>query len=428
MHFFPSRKSFSQIPQKLAICGRIELVMKLKYYQKNLIILSLTNFLAASSWNQVIPFMPQFLRELGAGAQLATWSGLVFALHYLSGIFMQPFWGKAADRYGRKPMVIRAGFCLAFVYFGMSLCQAPWQLATMRFLNGALTGFVPGAVTLIATNTPGALAGRYVAIAQSANALGNVLGPAIGGFLALKYSYRSSMRLSGISVLLATLLVIFLVEEREKVTLNTDTSFKEDLTIAWQQPPLLTSLYLVFLGTMLSVAVQPLLTLFLETLNPTKAPWLLGLVFSLPGLAFVLAAYPWNRLGERVSYRRVALWGLIGAACFLALSAIAKTISSFSFLYLCYGLFLAAVTPAASSIIAQDVPEEFRGRAYGLQQAATNLGGLIAPLLAGAMANLLGLSAAFWGTGVLVLSLAACFYLRVETGSSSCSKPGKSSL
>jgi DHA1 family multidrug resistance protein-like MFS transporter len=382
----------------------------MKYYQKNLLVLSLTNFLAASSWNQVIPFMPQFLRELGVGAQIAAWSGFVYAIQYVSGIIMQPIWGKISDRYGRKPMVIRAGFCLAFVYFGMSLCQAPWQLAMMRFLNGALTGFVPGAIALIATNTPGALAGRFVAVAQTANAAGNIAGPAIGGLLAAGFGYRSAMRLSGFSVVISTLLVIFLVEERQKVTASAPTSLWEDVCLTAKQPVLLVSLGLVFLGTMLSVSVQPLLTLYLEKLSPSGPPWLAGMIFSLPGLAFVLSAYPWNRLGERFTYARVALWGLWGACGFLLLSSFMGTIGKFSLFYLVYGVFLAAITPSAASIIARSVHEEFRGRAYGMQQAVTNMGGLIAPLLAGAAANRWGLAAAFWSSSAVVFVLASLLW------------------
>jgi len=377
----------------------------MKYYQKNLIVLSLTNFLAASSWNQVIPFLPQFLQELGAGPRLAAWSGIVFALHYASGIIMQPIWGKLADRKGRKLMVIRAGLCLSCVYFGMSLCQAPWQLALMRFLNGALTGFAPGAIALIATNTPGRLAGRAVSVAQTTNAAGTISGPAIGGLLAASFGYRTAMRLSGFSVLFSTLLVIFLVEERKKPQENEDTSLLEDIRLTAKQPPLLLALGLVFLGTALSVAVQPFLTVYLQSLSPQGSPWLAGMIYSLPGLAFVLSAYPWNRLGERKSYSRIAVLGLAGASLFLLLSAFAGSIGKYALLFLIHGIFLAAVTPSAASIIARDVDEGFRGRAYGIQQAVINIAGLIAPLFAGATADRWGLGAIFWSTSLAVFAL-----------------------
>ena len=49
-------------------------------YRRNLIILCFTIFLAAVSWNQVIPLLPDFLAELGVRCSLAFWSGMVFAV------------------------------------------------------------------------------------------------------------------------------------------------------------------------------------------------------------------------------------------------------------------------------------------------------------------------------------------------------------
>jgi MFS family permease len=259
------------------------------------------------------------------------------------------------------------------------------------------------------------LAGRFVSIVQTANAAGTIAGPAMGGLLAAQFGYRGAMRVSGLSVLLSTILVIFLVEERQKPVAGKETSLWEDLCLAGKQPVLLLALGLVFLGTAISLAVQPLLTLHLAKLSPQGPPWLAGVVFSLPGLAFVLSAYPWNRLAERKSYAGVAFWGLCGSSLFLLFSAFMNTIGKFSVMYLSYGFFLAAVTPSAASMIARDVPEEFRGRAYGIEQAVINLGGLVAPLLAGAAADRWGLSATFWSSSLAVLTLTFLLWLWSST-------------
>jgi hypothetical protein len=46
------------------------------YYRRNLLVLSLTTFLATCSWNQVVPFLPLFIKELGVNSKLVFWMGM----------------------------------------------------------------------------------------------------------------------------------------------------------------------------------------------------------------------------------------------------------------------------------------------------------------------------------------------------------------
>src|SRR4030042_4794028 len=98
------------------------------YYRRNVRVLSFTVFLAALSWYKVMPSLPLFLKQMGVSkALLPYWVGVAFAVHAAASMLAQPFWGKLGDTHGRKPMIIRAGFCLAAVYFGMSICTTPLQ-------------------------------------------------------------------------------------------------------------------------------------------------------------------------------------------------------------------------------------------------------------------------------------------------------------
>ena len=48
------------------------------YYTRNIIVLSIAIFLAAFSWNQVVPFLPLFLKQLGVGENVVPWSYGIF--------------------------------------------------------------------------------------------------------------------------------------------------------------------------------------------------------------------------------------------------------------------------------------------------------------------------------------------------------------
>ncbi|MHB0998901.1 MAG: MFS transporter [Armatimonadota bacterium] len=350
------------------------------YHRRNLYILSTTIFLAAISWNQVIPFLSLFLQQLGVKeGQLMFWIYGVFIVQSISGMVAQPFWGKLGDRYGQKPMIIRAGICLTGIYFGMSICDAPWQLAMLRFLNGALTGFIPGSVALIATNTPSSEAPRAVATAQTASAAGQIVGPAVGGLLAAAVGYRGSMQVSGAAVLVSTILVAILVKEANKAQVSDKTSLREDFMASLQSPVLASIMLTVLLAGVYGSAINPVLAVHLANINgPQTSDLLIGIVFSLPPAAFLLTARAWTIRGERKGFGHTIQIGLIGTSVCAFMLTFIHNIWVFSVLFFAAGVFLAAIGPSTAALIAIKIKSSFHGRAYGIQNSAATMGALIA--------------------------------------------------
>ncbi len=168
--------------------------MSIPYYKRNLYVLWFATFLVSASWTQVIPFLPLFLAELGVTENLDFWSGLAVSAHFVTGMIMMPIWGKLGDRYGRKPMLIRAGLSLSIIYFLTSLSTEAWHVVVARLANGALTGFIPMSISLVGTNTPPQYSARYVASVQTSSAIGTIVGPVIGGTLAGIFGVRGHCR------------------------------------------------------------------------------------------------------------------------------------------------------------------------------------------------------------------------------------------
>ncbi|HPP75416.1 MAG TPA: MFS transporter [Armatimonadota bacterium] len=372
------------------------------HYRRNTYVLSIAIFLAALSWNQIVPFLSLFLKEMHISeGQLLYWTGLVFAVQSVASILAMPYWGKLGDKYGRKPMIIRAGICLAGIYFGMSLCQTPLQLAVLRFLNGALTGFIPGSFALIATNTPEKAAPRAMATAQTASASGVIIGPAVGMWLASLLGYRCSMQVSGAAVIISTILVWRLVQEPNKVKPIEKTSLIQDFIISIRSPVQLSIMFAVFLSWCFASAINPYLVLHLKEFGGSVPDWLLGWIFPLPALAFVLTAHSWTRFGERTSFDRAIFIGLIGAALGAVTLFFPHNIWVFAVLYFITGIWIAALSPSIGALTCTKVEESFRGRAYGIQQSAGTLGALLAPLAAAQVGALFGIRAIFIFVGVL---------------------------
>lgn len=362
-------------------------------------------FLVSASWTQVMPFLPVFLSEMGVTEGLNMWAGIAISAHFVTGIFMMPVWGKLGDKYGRKAMAVRAGFSLSLIYLLTSFATAPWHVALLRLLNGALTGFIPMSIALIGTNTPPQYAARYVASVQTSSAAGTVIGPVLGGTLAGLFGVRGALVASATLVFLSTVLALLLVTERRRPQPSEPTTLLADLRTALGMPVMWVAMFISMIGQAATMGVQPILVLHIEAmLGQAASPFLSGFILALPGLALFLSATRWVGLLDRYPLTQVALIAFLGAGVGYVVSGIVGNIWLWLPLFFVASIFAAAFRPLGAAVVSMDVPEDFRGRAYGLQTSATTLGGLIGPLMAGFTADLLGRTAVFIVLGILLLA------------------------
>ena len=157
-------------------------------WRKNLWTLVAAVMLCGSSYTMIIPFLPIYLLELGvAQTDVKIWSGIIFSVTFLVAALLAPYWGRRADRSGKKKMIMRAGFSLAVVYFCGSLVHSPVELLGVRVLQGVANGFVPAAMAIVATSTPPDQLGFSMGIMQAGLVVGGIIGPLIGGVLSWEF-------------------------------------------------------------------------------------------------------------------------------------------------------------------------------------------------------------------------------------------------
>lgn len=378
-------------------------------WQKNVAVLWAAVFVAAACWTMVMPFMPVFLSEdLGVGSGVTVWAGVLGAVNSGCMAITAPIWGALGDRWGRKAMMIRAGLFLGVAYVLMAFVRNPYELLGVRMMIGSLTGFIPTATALVATTTPERHVGRALSVVATGNQAGSILGPALGGFLADLVGIRYTMALSGVAVFAATLLVLVAVREQFQRPAQQQARLLGDMRHLVQGGPLLLILATTVLMMASQAAMEPILIPYIrELLGPDKPNWLAGVIYSVPGIAFVLAAPSWARLGERWGYATTVTLGLLGGALCTVPQAVVQGGLGMGFFRLTAGLALAAVTPGLSALIAMSVPREQRGKAFGLNQSAFNVGAMLGPLLGGVMGDRLGIRWVFPATAVLLLVAAA---------------------
>lgn len=169
----------------------------------------------STAYSISIPFLSIFLSdELGVTNHLEIWSGVSFGITFLASALISPYWGSLADKYGRKPMLIRSGFSLAALYLINYFVYDPYVFLIVRVLQGLLAGFVPAAIAMVATNTPEDKTGYALSIMSTAGATGSIIGPLIGGVVSFYTSNRVAFLFSAGIVLVSALIATFLLKKR----------------------------------------------------------------------------------------------------------------------------------------------------------------------------------------------------------------------
>jgi len=385
-------------------------------WKRNLIVLWIGVFFSATSYTISIPFLPIFLHEdLGVTHGLEAWSGITFGIAFLASALIAPFWGSLADKYGRKPMLIRSGFSLSAVYFATYFVHDPYVFLIVRVMQGLLSGFVPSAIALVATNTPEKEVGYSLGVMSTATAAGGVIGPLIGGFVSHWAGNRQSFVVSGIVVLFAAFIAMIAVKEA-KFNRSTDRSgVLDDLKQAMHNRPLMGVLAINALVATSVMILEPLITIYILQIGgggSGNASLNSGIIFSAVGIATVIAAPRWGRMGQKLSYSKTLFIGLIGGGIGNLLQLATHHLIGFGILRFGYGLFFAAVYPAINSLIVKYTNEDFRGRAFSLNQSANQVGLMIGPIFGGFLGGWLGIPMVFLINGIMLVSVAYLYKMR----------------
>ncbi len=381
-------------------------------WKRNLVILWIGAFFTAASFSMVIPFLPIFLLEIGVHDHTELWSGLIFSSAFFAGAIATPFWGSLSDKYGRKPMIIRAGFALFVVYTLMSFVTNPYEILGLRILQGLLSGYIPGAIALIGTNTPSEKVGYALSLISSATASGMIMGPLLGGGMAEIVGYRWSFASAGIIVFFATILIIFWVKEENFKPSKEKSSIRKDFKIALNNRPFVMVLILTLVVSCSIMTIEPILPLYIAELGGSSkyASLLAGFVISLPGIASAIFAPYWGKWADKVGFHRVLFIGLLGGGIGTLAQILFSQIWGFSIIRFIFGVFFCAVFPALNGLVVKSTPEEFRGRAFSLSQTSNQIGGMIGPIIGGLLGGFFPVQSVFLVTGILLLGAMGTVY------------------
>ncbi|MRN52822.1 MFS transporter [Paenibacillus sp. LC-T2] len=368
-------------------------------------------FLVNAGMTMITPFLSLYLaKDLGVVGEhaIGIWAGLIFAANFLTSFLFQPLWGKLADKYGRKIMLLRSSFGMAVVILLMGFAQTPMQLLLLRLLNGTIAGFNPASIALVSATTPKKNMGFAMGLMQSGSVAGTILGPLIGGGLADWIGFRPIFYVVGALLFVASLLALFLVREkfdRVEAAHEPQVSVLAGLKELAKIPQLPALFGVTFLLQFAMISPMTLLPLYVEKLHGSAVniAFLAGMVSAVTGLSNMIASPVLGKLSDRVGAHRILTFALIGAAVFLIPQAFVTSVWQLIAVRFLMGVFMGGLLPSVNALIRSYTPDGKESRAFGFNSSTLALGNMLGAIIGGFLSGYIGIEGLFILSGIFLL-------------------------
>jgi DHA1 family multidrug resistance protein-like MFS transporter len=387
-------------------------------HRKNIYILAFTLVVVMLGFGLVIPIMPFYVENLGAGG---TELGLLVASYAVMRLIFGPIWGSLSDRIGRKPvlMIGMLGYAITMFWFG--LATQLWMLFVARSLSGILSSATsPTTMAYISDSTTEKDRGRGMGILGAAVGLGTVIGPGMGGWLAGDAPTQAALSTpffiaGGMSLLALLLIGLLLPESLSKEAKGLARSISQENPRALLKPGDLwralsssigALLFMAFLTAFAMTAFFGIFGLF-ALQKFSYGPQEVGGVLVVMGLVSTIGqGLLTGPLTERWGEAPVIKGALLTSAVAFASMALVQSTPAILAVTAIFSLAIALLTPAVTSLTSKHTTL-LQGITMGLSNSFGSLGRIFGPLIAGLLLDIDANLPYLFGSIVL---LAGCGY------------------
>jgi MFS family permease len=317
------------------------------------------------------------------------------------------FSGAISDWFGKRKLLVLLGYGVAALTKPLfPLAGGIGLVLVARFVDRVGKG-IRGAPrdALIADVTPVALRGTAFGIRQSMDTIGAFLGPLLAMLLMAVSNddFRAVFWVAVLPAAISVLLVVYGVQEpahpltdaRRRFPIRLTELARLNLDFRW----------IVGIATILTLARFSEAFLLLTGQHTGLAIALVPGILVIMNIVYAATSYPFGRLADGMS-RRVLL--VIGIAILIMADlvlATASTVWQVAAGAAIWGLHMGATQGLLSALVADAVPPDLRGTAFGLYSLITGAALLVASVLAGWLWTEIGPGATF-GAGAAIAALA----------------------
>ena len=359
--------------------------------------------------SQLGPILPLYFHDLGVNTPegISLWSDLATGITFLIVCLAAPFWGRLADRKGRKITLIRSSFGMALCNVLIAFQTTPEGVVLIRLIQGLVSGFYSASITLIASESPLEKTGWALGLLASANLAGSLIGPLLGGYIADTVGIRNDFIIVGLLMGLAGLLATAFIHENYIPKPNIE---KLSISKLKEQIPEFSSIVALcvasFIYAICIMSLQPVISVYIKGIVPSNTEnlaFIAGAVFSAMGIAQLMSSSPLGKLVDKVGPRKVLVVSLIYVGLFNIPQAYVTDVYELALIRFLQGFGLGGMLPALNTYLSSKTPREFTGQVFSYNQSCLFFGYFLGAIGGSSLMALLGFTTLFWVSGGLFI-------------------------
>ena len=369
--------------------------------------LGFVSMLMDISSEMIHSLLPLFMvGVLGASAVTV---GLIEGLAEATALIVKVFSGALSDYLGKRKGLALFGYALGALTKPLfAIAPTMGIILTARLLDRVGKG-IRGAPrdALVADITPPEIRGAAFGLRQSLDTVGAFLGPllAVGLMLLWANDFRAVFWVAVIPGVLAVVVLLFGVREPER-----HQGEKKVNPIRRENIKRLSASYwwVVGVGAVFTLARFSEAFLVLRAADSGIPLALVPLVMVAMNVVYAASAYPFGKLSDRMSHKKLLAWGLVVLiAADLVLATNNHWITVLAGVAL-WGVHMGITQGLLATMVADTAPVDLRGTAFGLFNLVSGIALLIASVVAGLLWDQLGASFTFYaGAGFCIIALVA---------------------
>ena len=373
---------------------------------RKLLVLIITAFVDMVGLLMVLPLMPYYARDLGAGSLMVTVMVVSFTAAQL---LSAPLWGKFSDRYGRRPALLVGLGAAAIAYVVFAFANSIWLLLLSRVVQGAGGGTVGVIQAYVADSSEPQNRAKALGWLSAATNLGVALGPPLGSLALLGGRSGPGLLAAALCTINIAFAWRYLGESRDmedardtkRVRRSSREVIRRVVTHATEDAPRLIWIYAITMGAF--SAVTAILPLFLADQFGIgeKSVWIfftyIGLISVVTRAAFL------GRMVEHFGEARLSRIGLVLLSVGLASYPFVHDYVLLAIVIALVPLGTAFTFPCVTSLLSRVISSSERGLYMGVQQTFGGLSRVVIPLWAGFSYDHFGRAIPFLTSAALVL-------------------------
>ena len=366
-------------------------------------------FCTAFGVSQLAPILPLYFHDLGVQTPeaMSLWSGLATGATYIIVCLAAPFWGRVADKKGRKITLIRSSFGMALCNILIAFQTTPEGVVLIRLVQGLVSGFYSASITLIASESPIERTGWALGLLASANLAGSLIGPLLGGYIADTVGIRNDFIIVGVLMGLAGVLATIFIHENYIPQPNPE---KLSLRKLKEQIPEFNSIVALcvasFIYAICIMSLQPVISVYIKGIVPSDTEnlaFIAGAVFSAMGIAQLMSSSPLGKLVDKIGPRKVLVVSLIYVGILNIPQAYVSDVYQLAIIRFLQGFGLGGMLPALNTYLSSKTPREFTGQVFSYNQSCLFFGYFLGAVGGASLMAWLGFTTLFWVSGGLFI-------------------------